>query len=378
MPAALPRPALRLLLVGVALALAACSAPEEAKGPGKGRDGAPARVVTAAAELRDWQQPVEGIATLRAQEAVLLTAPVAGRIEAVLFREGARVAAGAAVVRLEDDEEKAEHNAAKVNAELQQTRLTRLQTLRRQGLVSQDELDTQTQALKEAQARLELARVRLDHRTVRAPFAGVLGFRSVSPGALVQPGDAIVSLDATDTLRAEFQLPETQLAGVASGMAVEGRSATWPGRTFKGTVTLVGSRVDEATRTVPVQARIDNRDLALKPGMLLTVSAQARTRQALLVPEAALVPEGSKQFVWRVAAGQTAERIEVSLGGRQPGFVEIVAGLNAGERVVTEGHGNLRPGSTVQESAGQESAAPASAGDAKTAPAAAGTQAEQR
>ncbi|MFZ5755398.1 MAG: efflux RND transporter periplasmic adaptor subunit [Pseudomonadota bacterium] len=346
---------LSLLCAGLLpLMLLACSGdPDPAGQPGsrngsKGNDR-PAPVVLATAELRTWQQPVDGIATLRAQEAVLLTAPVSGRVEAVLFREGARVAAGTPLVRLEDDEEQAEFNAAQVNAELQASRQARMRKLREQGLLSQDELDTQSQAAKEAQARLELARVKLAYRTVKAPFAGVLGFRQVSPGTLVQPGDAIVSLDATDTLRAEFQVPETQLAAIAAGNAVAGRAAAYPGRTFKGTVTMVGSRVDENTRSVAVQARIDNRDLALKPGMLLTVSAQAKERQALFVPEAAIVPEGNRQFLWRVQADNTAARVEVALGSRLPGFVEITAGLNAGDRVVAEGHGNLRPGQRVQE-----------------------------
>ncbi len=316
---------------------------------GRGGDQArPAPVVLATAELRGWQQSIEGIANLRAQESVLLTAPVSGRIAAVLFREGAPVAAGAPLVRLEDDEEKAEFDAAQVNTELQQTRLTRMQTLRGQGLLSQDEIDTQTQALREAQARLALARARLDHRTVRAPFAGVLGFRTISPGALVQPGDAIVSLDAIDTLRAEFQVTETQIAGITAGMTVAARSAAYPDRVFKGTVTMIGSRVDEATRTVPVQARINNRDLALKPGMLLTVRAQAREHRALFVPEAAVVPEGTRQYLWRITpTNNTVERITVGLGARQPGFVEITAGLNAGDRVVQEGQNNLHDGQVV-------------------------------
>lgn len=342
----------RTLTLLIMFCVAAC-APEQPgqKSGGQDRDGnknRPAPVVLATAELRDWQQPIEGIANLRAQESVLLTAPVSGRITAVLFREGARIATGAPVVRLEDAEEQAEFNAATVNAELQQTRLARMQPLREKGLLSQDEIDTQAQSLKEAQARLELARVRLDHRTVRAPFAGVLGFRTVSLGTLVQPGDAIVSLDAIDTLRAEFQVTETQIAGITAGITVLGHAAAYPERVFRGTVTMIGSRVDEATRTVPIQARIDNRDLALKPGMLLTVLAQARERRALFVPEAALVPEGTQQYVWRVgAANLVATRVTVTLGVRQPGFVEITTGIKAGDRVVQEGQNNLHEGQAV-------------------------------
>lgn len=361
----MPRHPLTLMIAGIlSVQLVACSGEPSGDGKGGGKGGdRPVPAVLADVSPRSWQQPVEGIATLRAQEAVLLTAPAAGRVEAVLFREGARVQAGTPLVRLEDDEQKAEFNAAKVNAGLQASRQARMRQLLEQGLLSQDELDTQTQQLKEAQARLELARVKLDYRTVKAPFSGVLGFRQVSPGALVQPGDAIVSLDATDTLRAEFQVPETQLASVSADSTVTGRTAAYPGRVFEGRVTMIGTRVDENTRAVAVQARIDNRDLALRPGMLLTVSAQARERQALFVPESAIVPEGTKQFVWRVSAEGQAERVEVTLGARLPGQVEVAAGLKSGDRVVAEGHGALRPGSVVKDTA----VANAASGDAPPA-----------
>lgn len=330
------------------LLLTACSGGDQpATGSPGGKGDAPAPVAVATAELKSWQQPVEGIANLRAQEAVLITAPVAGRVTAVQFREGARVAAGAPLVQLEDTEERAEYNAAKANYELQQQRFTRSQELRDKQLLSQDDFDAQAQTLKDAQARVSLTRAKLDKLAIVAPFAGVLGFRQVSPGTLVKPGDSIVSLDAIDTLRAEFQVTETQLGSLAAGSKVVARSAAWPGREFKGAVAMIGSRVDETTRTVAVQARIDNRDLALKPGMLLTLTAEAKPRQALFVPEAAVVPEGNQQYLWRVSAQHTVERVTVTLGARQPGLAEIVAGLKAGDVVVTEGHGSLRPGKSV-------------------------------
>ncbi len=324
--------------------LAACGGSDPAT-PGKnqGNAGAPAPVKVASATQSAWQQPIDGIATLRAQESVLVTAPVAGRVTTVQFREGARVVAGAPLVQLEDTEERAEYNAAKVNLELQQQRFRRSQELHDKQLLSQDDFDAQAQTLKDAQARTALAKARLDKLAITAPFAGVLGFRQVSPGTLVKPGDSIVSLDALDTLRAEFQIPESQLAALHFGSPVTAQSAAYPGRAFKGTVTLIGSRIDDTTRTLPVQARINNHDLALKPGMLLTLTAEAKPRQALFIPEAALVPEGNNQYVWRVASDQTAERINVTTGVRQPGQVEIIAGLKVGDVVVTEGQTALQP-----------------------------------
>lgn len=341
------------LLLPVLLALAACGGdpPPAPGGKGGKGDGRPTPVVTSPAETREYAQAITGVATLRAREGVTVTAPASGRVREVLFREGQRVAAGTPLVRLEDDEERAESRAAAANAELQAGRFARIAALRGQGLVSQEDRDAAAQALEEARARAELARVRLDLRTIRAPFAGMLGFRQVSPGALVQPGDAIVTLDALDALRADFPVPESLLALVEAGTPVSGQAAAWPGRAFSGRVTLVGTRVDADTRSATVQALVDNPDGVLRPGMLLTLSLPARPRTALFVPEAALVPENARQFVWLAGADGVAARREVATGVRSAGTVEIVAGLAPGDRVVIEGQGNLREGSAVSEAA---------------------------
>lgn len=342
----------RLLAAGlaagvVASVLAACSAepPPAGKGPAD-KDG-PATVVMATVAAREFAQPVDGIATLRAREAVTLTAPASGRVRAILFREGAHTPAGAALLRLEDDEERAELAAAEANAGIERNRFARMHELLGKGLVSREEHDTAAQALAAADARLRLARVRVELRTLRAPFAGVLGFRQVSEGALVQPGNPIVTLDAIDSLRADFAVPETLAGLLVQGTQVTARSAAWPQQAFTGTITLVDTRVDPGTRAVTVQARIDNRDRKLKPGMLLTMNAPARPRTALFVPEAALLPENARQYAWRVNDAGQAARVEVSTGVRRDGEVEIVAGLAAGDRVVVEGQGNLREGRSV-------------------------------
>jgi membrane fusion protein (multidrug efflux system) len=351
------RPLLAAALLAALLAGCGKGTDAGAQKPGGKGDDKPVPVVTAPVAERAFAQSVTGVATLRARESVVITARSAGRISSLQFNEGATVAAGATLVRLEDDEERAAWNAAKANADLAANRLARFDELLQRGLASQDERDNQAQVLKDAQARAELARVQLDIRTIRAPFAGVLGFRQVSPGALVQPGDAIVSLDAVDTLRADFPVPEALVNVVGNGSSVEGQAAAWPGRMFKGRVTLSGTRVDTATRTVNVQAQIDNRDRALRPGMLLTVVLAAKERKALFVPEAALVPENSRQFVWRIDAQGTASRVEVMPGVRHSGAVEIVAGLLAGDRVVIAGQGNLRDGKQTQETAAENNRA---------------------
>lgn len=306
-------------------------------------------VVLGRVEPREFVPQIEALGTARALESVVVTARVTGRVEEIFFKEGARASAGQALVRLEDDEERAELKAAEAEAEQAQARHQRLTELTQKGLVPRDQLEEQGRLLKSAQARLELARVRLGQRTVRAPFAGVLGFRQQSLGSLVQPGSPIVTLDQVDQLRVEFSVAEALFGDLAPGATVEVRAAAWPERVFKGRISTIGTRVDEVTRAARVQALLDNKDNALKPGMLLTIRAQGRPRRALFVPEAAIAPENARQFVWRVAAGDKAEKVEVALGARLTGSVEVGSGLAAGDRVVVEGHANLRPGRVVRE-----------------------------
>lgn len=333
---------------GCLLALAACSdgtavSERAATAP----ESAP--VVLGKVEQREFAPSIEGLATARALESVMVTAPVSGQVEAIHFQDGARASKGQPLVRLEDAEERAAFAAAQADAEQADSRLQRQRELGAKGLVSKDQLDEQARIQKSAQARLELARVRLEQRTVRAPFAGVLGFRQLSLGALLQPGSPIVSLDAVDTLRVEFSVAESLLTDLAIGASVSARAAAWPERVFQGAIRTIGSRVDEVTRAIPVQAHFDNRDGALKPGMLLAVTAQARSRTALFIPEAAVAPENSQQLVWRVTADNRAEKITVQLGSRVPGWVEVVSGLADGERIVLEGQSHLRPGRVVRE-----------------------------
>ena len=330
------------------LLLAACGNDSPAS-PGKPA-GAPEAVpvVLGQVEQREFLPQIEGLGTARAQESVLVTSRVSGRVEEIFFKEGGRATAGQPLVRLEDDEERADLKAAQAEAEQAETRHARLTELSGKGLVPRDQLDEQRQVMKSAQARLELARVRVEQRTIRAPFAGVLGFRQQSLGSLVQPGSPFVTLDQVDTLRVEFSVSEALLGDLAPGAVVEVRAAAWPDRMFKGRISVLDTRVDDVTRAAKVQALLDNKDNALKPGMLLTVRAQGRKRTALFVPEAAVAPENAQQFIWRVGAGDKAEKVLVGLGARLPGTVEVLTGLAAGERIVVEGHAQLRPGRSVR------------------------------
>ena len=170
----------------------------------------------------------------------------------------------------------------------------------------------------------------------------------MSPGSLVRPGDQITTLDDIDVIKLDFSVPETFVALIRPGLEVRARSAAYPDRRFAGRVTSVDPRVNPTTRTVRVRAELPNPDHALRPGMLLTVDLIKNRRDALSVPEQALVPVGDRQFVYVVDGVGEARRVEVEIGSRRPGTAEVLRGLAEGDRVVVEGAHRLRPGSRVE------------------------------
>jgi membrane fusion protein (multidrug efflux system) len=182
----------------------------------------------------------------------------------------------------------------------------------------------------------------------------------VSLGALISPGTLITTLDDLSTIKVDFAVPEMQVGALKAGQTVEATTTAYPGRRFTGSVVSVDSRVDPATRSVIVRATVPNRDAALKPGMFLTVALSQNERPALVIPEEALVPEQARQFVYVVQGPVVAKR-EVTLGRREPGFVEITAGLAPGDRVVVEGTLKLRDGAPIIDAGGRPGDAPASA-----------------
>jgi membrane fusion protein, multidrug efflux system len=308
-----------------------------------------APVVTVKVERREYRLPIEAIGTARALESVLVTSRVSGRVSRIYMTEGALVKEGGPLVLLEDDSERAALRSATASAAQAESHYQRLQTLADQGLVSRYERDNQRRLRDIAEAQLELAKVMLDQRTIRAPFSGILGFRQISPGTLVQPGTGIVTLDAREKVRVSFSVAETLISNLNVGDGVEAGAAAHRGLKFTGKIETIGTRVDESTRSIPVHAIIDNDARRLLPGMMLTISIMARPRILTYVPEAALAPENARQFVWRVHGDDLTERVDVEVGIRGEGWVEILSGLDFGDRVVVEGSGNLRPGRAVRE-----------------------------
>jgi membrane fusion protein (multidrug efflux system) len=201
--------------------------------------------------------------------------------------------------------------------------------------------------LKEADANLAVARERLSKTIIRAPFSGKLGLRQVSPGDYVQPGQALVNLEDISSVKVDFRVPGVNVNRIRAGQVVTVRVDAFPDRTFTGKIEAIDPRLDEATRTALVRARIPSPRSELLPGMFVRVAVVVAERpNALLIPEQAVVPMGNDAFVFRVVDGKAA-MVKIAIGQRRAGEAEVVSGLAPHDVVVIGGQMKIRDGAPV-------------------------------
>jgi len=323
----------------------------------RGRGASVVSIVSDPVSMRSFSDIVEALGTARADESVVLTSRVSDTVSKVGFHDGQIVKKGDLLIELESTEEEAQHQEASANLREAESQYARIADLVQRGNASTANLDAQKRRVDEARFRMEAAKARLADRRIIAPFDGLLGLRQVSEGSFLSSNTVITTIDAIDVIKLDFAVPERFIATLAAGQKVEASVEAYPGRLFKGVVTTVDSRIDPATRTVVVRAEIMNEDRALRPGLLMRVEVISRNWTALAVAEEAVVPTGGKTYVFVVADG-TAERREVKLGLRRPGYVEVLEGLKDGERIVVEGTFRLgRKGVKVRE-VGENTSAP--------------------
>jgi membrane fusion protein, multidrug efflux system len=309
-------------------------------------DRPPVSVVTVKAVERDMVDEVEALGTTRAREAVQITPRISSVITAIRFREGQSVAAGDVLVELDNAEERANLAEAEARVIDSRAQYRRARELLASKTVSESQVQQLEATMNADEARLRAAEARIEQTLVRAPFAGRIGLREISPGSLVNPGNVITTLDDLSSVRLDFTVPESFLGVLQTGLAISARSVAFEGRDFGGEVTTINTRVDPVTRAVTIRADLPNDDGLLKPGMFLTVRLAGQTRARVVIPEAALVPEGDRQHVYLVR-DERAWRTDVVVGRRLRGEIEILEGVNAGDMVVVEGTQKVANGGRV-------------------------------
>ena len=297
------------------------------------------------------QDDAQAVGSLRSKQGVMLRPEVSGRIASLGFADGQRVRRGQLLVQLDDTLQQAQLKQSEAQASIARTNLQRNRDLVAQNFVSQSALDQSAAALEVAEAQVALSQAQLARMRIVAPFDGMAGIRSVDLGDYVKDGADLVNIEDLSQVLVDFRLPERFVARVKTGQTVEVSVDALPGMQFSGRIDALDSVIDANGRSLLVRARLDNPGGVLKSGLFARTRIVFATREnALLVPEEALVPQGGKQYVFKVvdaAQGKVAQRIEARIGLRLPGKVEVLDGLSPGDMVVTAGQARLGRGEAV-------------------------------
>lgn len=328
-----------LFACSLLLLVAACS---DGNGPVGKNDRAGPPVVVGTVYRTNLVDSIEAVGTAHANEQADLNSIVTERIARVNFADGAYVRKGEVVAELVHTAEGASLQESEARLREAEQQLARLKKLLAEGFATHARVDEQQAVVDVARAQVASARSGVGDRVIRAPFSGWLSLRRVSPGSVVGSGTTIVTIVDHSRIKLDFPVPETFLPVLKPGLAIEARAAPWPGEVFRGEISSVDPVIDPVSRAATVRAILPNPDLRLRPGMLMTVEIHSTPRTALAVPELAVVGEGKSFYVWKVDSENNVMRHFVETGVRRDGIVEIISGLEEGQRLVIDGTVKLR------------------------------------
>jgi len=337
-----PRPVMAAWLL--ALSLAACSGQRQGGFP----QMPPLPVEVAEVRSETVRDRFRALGSIEAQEIVKVVNEVNAVVRELPFEEGQSVVAGQLLARLDDREIGAEARRAEALHNQARTQYERIKQLFDARAASQQELEDAASAFQVAEANYALAGARYDKARIVSPLTGVVGRRLVSPGAYLGIGDAITEVAAVDTMKVSFAAPERYLSRLVRGAAVEVTTTAFPGKGFSGGISVVDPILDPTTRTFRLVARVPNPERRLRPGMSADVSATLAKRPgALTVPDEAVFAQGDQSFVFVVNADSSVVRRVIVVGTRDSSRVEVIRGLEAGDRVVRAGYQKLFDGARV-------------------------------
>lgn len=336
-------------------AVAAPSPQGAASAAGAGGGGGKPSVEVAQVELMKLVDESQTVGSLRSRQGVVLRPEVSGRITQLNFRDGDRVKKGQLLVQFDDQLPAAQVQQAQAELNIAMANNTRNADLVSQNFISRRTLEESAAAQQVAEAKLALARATAARLKIIAPFDGLAGIRLVNVGDYLKDGADIVNVEDIDAIFVDYRMPERFQTKIRRGQTSVIELDALPGRKFTATVLAIDPLIDANGRSVGVRACIDNRRLQLRPGMFARVNAVFGQRDnARVIPEEAIVPQGGKQFVIKLVNGtepnsRVTQRVEVKIGLRSPGKVEVLEGLDAGDTVVTAGQQRVqRDGTAVR------------------------------
>lgn len=312
---------------------------------GRGGGGRGDLVSVVPVKIETVNDRMESVGTARAQQRATLLTEAAGVVEEVLLRPGAHVEKDAPLLRLDRRAEQIAIQRATSAVELAKATLARLERLGANAtdVARQDARN----ALALAEADLAQARYEYDRKEVRAPFAGVVGISDVYRGQYAPAGTEVATLDDRERLILAFTLPERAMTLDLLGKKVRASARSERGRFYEGEIVAVDSRVNEATRTLRVEAALPNPEGRLLPGGTYAVTVMLPGEPAPSLPALAVQWDRGGAHVWRVAEDDTAARVDVVILKREGERIALKAPLKDGERVVYEGGDRLTDGARV-------------------------------
>ena len=325
----------------------------------------PATITDTRVEPSSWNRRIEAVGDLRAIQDVAVASEVPGKVLEINFHSGAPVEQGDVLVRLDAAEDRAQLEALEADLRLARQEYQRVERLRGSPAFSQSLMDRAQSEAVSLQAQVQQQRVRLQRKDIRAPFDGVLGIREISLGDIVAAGEPIVALKTLAPIYVDFTVPERHRASVTPGQPLEISVAAWPDDTFSGELLVVSPDVDVRSRTLKLRGQLANSDGRLQPGMFATVHLiQSGAEPVLTLPRTAIsfFAYGESVFAITEEGGQlSVHRRPITVGRTRGERVEILSGLESGQRVVHTGHLKLREGQRVV--IGETVALPSGVGD---------------
>jgi membrane fusion protein (multidrug efflux system) len=344
-------------------ATAGVAAQGAAPAPAAGASGAagparPAGVEVAKVEVMKLTDDAQTVGSLRSRQGVVLRPEISGRIRDLNFKDGDRVKKGQLLVQLDDQLQQAQLKQAQAELGIAKSNHVRNQELLAQNFISKRTVDESAANMEVSEAKLALAVATAARLKIVAPFDGITGIRTANAGDYLKDGADIVNVEDIDAIFVDFKLPERFQSKVRKGQMADIDLDALPGRKFKALVQAIDPLLDANGRSVSVRGCIDNRSLQLRPGMFARVTQVFGERdKALVVPEEAIVPQGPRTFVIKVVDGtdkddkgvlqKVSQRVEVKIGIRRPGRVEILEGVKEGETIVTAGQQRIQKDGTV-------------------------------
>jgi membrane fusion protein (multidrug efflux system) len=313
----------------------------------------PVTVEAAKVEVVRLTDDMQSVGNLRSRQGVMLRPEVSGRVTQLNFRDGERVRKGQLLVQFDDQLPLAQVKQSQAELSIAQANHKRNQELAGQSFISARSVDESAANLEVAQAKLALAQATAARLKILAPFDGIAGIRVVNVGDYLKDGSDVVNIEDIDAIFVDFRLPERFQTKVRRGQKALVELDALPGRKFTAFIQAIDPLIDANGRSVGLRGCIDNRQLQLRPGMFARVNLVFGEREnALVVPEEAIVPQGGRQFVIRLAEGpdsgtRVSQRVEVRVGLRAPGKVEIVDGLKEGDSIITAGQQRVQKDGTV-------------------------------